>query len=98
MTEFDEYVNERIDQANANLQRFGPNEEVAKLWDQLGHAIDAAVTARVEHRVCFKNAASRADEELMQTSRAWRDAEAQVDSKIEEYIERAADLVEKGQK
>ena len=98
MTDFDDYVNERIEQANANLQRFGPNQEVAKLWDQLGHAIEAAVTARVQHRACFKNPASRADEELMQTSRAWRDAEAQVDSKIEEYIERAADAVERDNK
>jgi len=97
-TAFDEYVNARIQEANANLERFGPNEEVAKLWDQLGHAIDAAVMARVEHRACSKSQASISDAELFGASKTWRDAEALVDSKIEEYIERAADLVEKGQK
>jgi len=94
-TAFDEYVNERIQEANANLERFGPNEEVAKLWDQLGHAIDAAVTAKVAHSACFKNQAARADDELMHASRTWRDAEAHLRFKFEEYIKAAADLVEK---
>jgi len=95
MTAFDEFITKKIDETNKNIQIPAPSNEVAKLWEQVGDAIDKAVTARVQHRACSKNQASISDAELFGASRTWRDAEAVVDSKIEEYIESAADLVEK---
>ena len=95
MTAFDEYVEGRIGDINAKMQKPAPSNEVAKLWDQVGESIDRAVVARVHHRACTKNQASISDAELFGASKAWRDAEAEIDSKLEQYVDAAADLAEK---